>query len=190
MDKKEYRRNCLNKCLSFLFIITGLVLVFLYIVDKHSETEMILPDLDGSTALPLMSVNIKWQDSTYCVVLEEDEILSILKEDDKNAIPQINLPHKDLIRLSYKDTLIVDSLSFILLKDYTVIPQHRIDSIYKRGGVKGLLDACFDDVWFIPYYEESLLTLLEQRYAINILQRHGYTIVIDCESGCLYIREP
>lgn len=55
----------------------------------------------------------------------------------------MSLPHKDLIRLSYKDTL----------------------------------------------YEESLLTLLEQRYAINILQRHGYTIVNDCESGCLYIRE-
>ena len=179
----------MNKCLSFLFIITGLVLVFLYIVDKHSEAEMILPDLDGSTAIPLMSVNIKWQDSTYCVVLEEDEILSILKEDDKNAIPQINLPHKDLIRLSYKDTLIVDSLSFLQLKEYMVAPQYRIDSIFKNKGIEGLLSTYFDGVWFIPSCEEGLLTLPEQRYVINILQRHGYSIDIDCESGYLYIKE-
>ena len=84
-------------------------------------------------------------------------------------------------------TLIVDSLSFIQLKDYIVIPQYRIDSIYENEGVKGLLSAYFDDVWFIPSCEDGILTLPEQRYVIDILHRCGYCVDIDCESGCIYI---
>lgn len=99
----------------------------------------------------------------------------------------LKLPKKEFIELSYKDTLIVDSLSFIQLKDYIVIPQYRIDSIYENEGVKGLLSAYFDDVWFIPSCEDGILTLPEQRYVIDILHRCGYCVDIDCESGCIYI---
>ena len=92
----------------------------------------------------------------------------------------MKLPKKEFIELSYKDTLIVDSLSFIQLKDYIVIPQYRIDSIYENEGVKGLLSAYFDDVWFIPSCEDGILTLPEQRYVIDILHRCGYCVDIDC----------
>lgn len=179
MEKKGYPKNYLNKFFLFFIIIGGSMFVFLYWVCKHSEKEMQLPDLDETTAPPLISMNIKCQDSTYCIVLEEGELSSILKGKDKKITSQM--------KLSYKDTVIVDSLSLIQLKDYIVIPQHRIDSIYKSEGVKGLLIAYFDDVWFIPYCEEGILTLPEQRYIIDILHRHGYSTIIDCESGCLYI---
>src|SRR5699024_1551373 len=106
-------------------------------------------------------------------VLESVELFSILEEEGKKTIPQLKLPKKEFIELSYKDTLIVDSLSFIQLKDYIVIPQYRIDSIYENEGVKGLLSAYFDDVWFIPSCEDGILTLPEQRYVIDILHRCG-----------------
>ena len=133
---------------------------------KHSEKAMMVSDLDIVPITSLMSVNIKWQDSTYCTVLESVELFSILEEEGKKTIPQLKLPKKEFIELSYKDTLIVDSLSFIQLKDYIVIPQYRIDSIYENEGVKGLLSAYF---------------------VIDILHRCGYCVDIDCESGCIYI---
>lgn len=182
MEREQYPKNCLNKFFVISIIVAGLVFVFLYVVYKHSEKDMMIPDLNRTPITSIMSVNIKWIDSTYCIVLDEDELFSKLKKAGKNMAPQM--------KLSYKDILTVDSLSFIQLKDCMVIPQHRIDSIYKSEGVKGLLTAYFDEEWFIPYCEEGLLTLPEQRYVIDILHRHGYPTIIDSESGCLYIIEP
>ena len=90
--------------------------------------------------------------------------------------------------LSDKDTLIMDSLSYIQLKDYVVVPEYRIDSICKREGIKGLFSAYFDDIWFTPCYNEnSVLSLSEQRYVIYVLLQHGLSVRRDCESGDIYI---
>lgn len=191
MEKRGYLKNGLNKFLWSLIIIGGLLFIFLYLcsIRRHHREEMIIPKLVGTTAPRLISVNIKWQDSAYCTVLEDD-LLFILEEEGKTIISYPKLSYEDFINLSYKDTLLVDSLSFIHLKDYMVIPQYRIDSIYNSKGVEGLLSAYFDEGWFIPYCQEGLLTLPEERYVINVLQRHGYSMAIDCESGCLHIVDP
>ena len=188
-NEKEMRtpRVGLSHELQHSVVVIGGIAFFFHIVYKHSEKAMMVSDLDRVPITSLMSVNIKWQDSTYCTVLESVELFSILEEEGKKTIPQLKLPKKEFIELSYKDTLIVDSLSFIQLKDYIVIPQYRIDSIYENEGVKGLLSAYFDDVWFIPSCEDGILTLPEQRYVIDILHRCGYCVDIDCESGCIYI---
>lgn len=186
MERKYLKNYWSNIIISLVVVIGGIAFIF-HIVYEHSEKAMMFPDLDRVPITSLMSVNIKWQDSTYCTVLESVELFSILEEEGKKIIPQLKLPKKEFIELSYKDTLIVDSLSFIQLKDYIVIPQYRIDSMYENEGVKGLLSAYFDDVWFIPSCEDGILTLPEQRYVIDILHRCGYCIDIDCESGCIYI---
>ena len=69
---------------------------------KHSEKAMMVSDLDRVPITSLMSVNIKWQDSTYCTVLESVELFSILEEEGKKTIPQLKLPKKEFIELSYK----------------------------------------------------------------------------------------
>ena len=46
---------------------------------KHSEKAMMVSDLDRVPITSLMSVNIKWQDSTYCTVCESVELFSILE---------------------------------------------------------------------------------------------------------------
>ena len=73
----------------------------------------------------------------------------------------------------------MDSLSYIQLKDYVVVPEYRIDSICKREGIKGLFTPC--------YNENSVLSLSEQRYVIYVLLQHGLSVRRDCESGDIYI---
>ena len=190
MEQKRYQKNYWNKFFLFLIAVGVAVLIFFYWIQKNSEKTIMLPNLDGTTAPALISVNIVWHDSAYCAVLENDELFYTLKKENKKNNSQTNLLYKSFINLSYKDTLTVDSLSFIRFKKYIVTPQHRIDSIHQSEGITGLFSAYFDDVWFVPSCEEGLLTLPEQIYTVHILQRYGYSVNIDCESGCLYIKEP
>lgn len=189
MEEKKCPKDYWNKILLSLLIAAGGVVIFLYLVHRHSERAMMIPDMDGSTSPAIMVVNIKWQDSTCCVVLDDWSLLSILKEGGKKRTPQMQLPYNKLDKLSYRDTLVVDSLSFMQLQEYIVTPQQRIDSIYKKEKIEGLLSAYFDNNrWFIPYCsKDDMLPLIEQRYVIYLLLKYGYSANIDCESGCLYI---
>ena len=119
MERKYLKNYWSNIIISLVVVIGGIAFIF-HIVYEHSEKAMMFPDLDRVPITSLMSVNIKWQNSTYCTVLESVELFSILEEEGKKIIPQLKLPKKEFIELSYKDTLIVDSLSFIQLKDYIV----------------------------------------------------------------------
>lgn len=76
------------------------------------------------------------------VVLDEIELRSVVKEDNYKT----KISPEGLIMLSEKDTLIVDSLSYMKLRENIVVPQNRIDSIYQSEGIQGLLSAYFDEM--------------------------------------------
>lgn len=187
MEQKKYQRNCWNKFSLFLIIGGGIILIFFCMLHGNRREEVILPDYYGTTSPDMMAINVKWCDSIYSIVMESNDLLYTLKRIDENKIISSSL-RKDFITLSYKDTLAVDSLAFMQLKEYIVTPQSKIDSIYRNEGGQGLLSAYFDNMCFSPHEKE--LTLSEERYIIYILQQHGYYMFIECESGNMYIKEP
>ena len=187
MEQEKSQKNYWNKFPLFLIIGGGIILVFFCMLHANRREEVILSDYYGTTSPDMISINIKWRDSTCCIVLESNNLLYILRRvDEDEFFPSLH--YKDFISLSYKDTLTVDSLSFMQLKGYMVTPQFNIDSIYGNEGVQGLLSAYFDDIWFSP--REGELTLSEERYIIYILQQYGYYMHIECESGNMYIEKP
>ena len=72
----------------------------------------------------MITTNIAWHDSICKVVLDEIELVSVIDEED---YINVNLLLKILSSYHDKDTLIMDSLSYIQLKDYVVVPEYRID---------------------------------------------------------------
>ncbi len=184
MEREKYRKNHWNKLFISIITIIGVVVLCLYLKYCHSEKEMINSNVTISTAPLVISTNIKWCDSICKVVLDEIELRSVVKEDNYKT----KISPEGLIMLSEKDTLIVDSLSYMKLRENIVVPQNRIDSIYQSEGIQGLLSAYFDEMWFTPYCnDDNILSLSEQRYVIYILLQHDFSAIIDCESGCLYI---
>lgn len=81
MEQKRYQKNYWNKFFLFLIAVGVAVLIFFYWIQKNSEKTIMLPNLDGTTAPALISVNIEWHDSAYCAVLENDELFYTLKKD-------------------------------------------------------------------------------------------------------------
>lgn len=184
MEPKRYRKNYWSRILILIVIIIGVVSLYLYIKYDCSEKTTINANISVTTAPCMITTNIAWHDSICKVVLDEIELVSVVDEADYIMKPY----YKKIIKLSDKDTLIMDSLSYIQLRDYVVVPEYRIDSICKREGIKGLLSAYFDDIWFTPCYNENgVLSLSEQRYVIYVLLQHGLSVRKDCESGDIYI---
>lgn len=194
MEDKKYHHFYWNKIIIFVGITLSIVLISFYLTSRRSrdkEKEEELSKLYKSTNTPIISVNVKWQDSTYCVVLESFHLDSVSGGNKKKKFYP-TLSYEKITKLSYKDTLFVDSLWFTKLKEYIVTPQHRIDSIYKSKGVKGLVSTYFDkyNAFILSYSQDSLLSLQEKRYVINILQRHQYSFFIGCESGDTFMILP
>lgn len=184
MEPKRYRKNYWSRMLILIVIIIGVVSLYLYIKYDCSEKTMINSNISVTTAPCMITTNIAWHDSICKVVIDEIELVSVVDEADYIMKPY----YKKIIKLSDKDTLIMDSLSYIQLRDYVVVPEYRIDSICKREGIKGLLSTYFDDIWFTPCYNENgALSLSEQRYVIYVLLQHGLSVRKDCESGDIYI---
>lgn len=184
MEPKKYRKNYWSRMLILIVIIIGGISLYLYIKYDYSEKATIDSNNLITTAPCMITTNIAWHDSICKVVLDEIELVSVIDEEDYITKPF----YENFIKLSDKDTLIMDSLSYIQLKDYVVVPEYRIDSICKREGIKGLFSAYFDDIWFTPCYNEnSVLSLSEQRYVIYVLLQHGLSVRRDCESGDTYI---
>ena len=184
MEREKYRKNHWNKLFISIITIIGVVVLCLYLKYCHSEKEMINSNVTISTAPLVISTNIKWCDSICKVVLDEIELRSVVKEDNYKT----KISPEGLIMLSEKDTLIVDSLSYMKLREHIVVPENRIDSIYQSEGIQGLLSAYFDEMWFTPYCnDDNILSLSEQRYVIYVLLQHGLSVRRDCESGDIYI---
>lgn len=184
MELKKCRKNYWSRMVVLIIIITGGVFLNFGIKYCHSEEKVINSNVSITTAPRMISTNIKWQNSICKVVLDEIELLSVL---DKESY-KTKLSHEGFIELTDKDTLIVDSLSYIRLKEYVVSPEYHIDSICESEGIEGLLSTYFDDIWFIPCSDKDrILSLSEQRYLIYLLLQNGYSAKIDCESGYLYI---
>lgn len=170
-------KKCLKSCWSKVFIgiiviIGGIFLGSFYLMDEIRNSERIRDSKNiMSTAPIIVSTNIKWNDSICSIVLDELELASVIYK-NSNIIP-----HESL--------LLVDSLSYSQLKEYAIIPQSYVDSIYRKEGVNGLLSTFFDGQWFNTHCNE--LSLLEQRYIVYILLKCGFGLTRDCESGYLYI---
>lgn len=191
MEQKKCKKTYLIKMLLSLSVIIGGMTILTNLIYIESKQEMMHSELKGSTSPPIILVNVKWKDSLYSVVLEDYVLHSILKKDGNKKVNDKASSDKITDNLSYRDTLNVDSLSFKKLKRYMIIPEIRIDTIYNKMGIDGLLFSYFDDEYFIPYCsEDSTLSLSEQRYVIYILLQHDFFAYIDCESGCLIIKKP
>lgn len=75
-----------------------------------------------------MSIGIKWRDSVYRTILNEYDLASILTTNGRDTVSREKFI-KDFTEESYNDTLLVDSLWFMRLKNHVVTSQSRIDSI-------------------------------------------------------------
>lgn len=102
MVERKYLKNYWSNIIIPLVVVIGGIAFFFHIVYKHSEKAMMVSDLDRVPITSLMSVNIKWQDSTYCTVLESVELFSILEEEGKKTIPQLKLPKKGIMNFRTK----------------------------------------------------------------------------------------
>ena len=184
MVEKRHSKICRHKAFTILSLIAVVVAIIILLRIKSlkdtykSESEDLVP------LVSLISTVLQWKDSAYCVVAESGDLCPILERENEKRSGYKKLTYKEFINLSYRDTLVVDSISFAILKKYIVLPQARVDSIYIRNGVQGLLLAYFDDKWFNG---DSLLTPPEQRYVIFLLRRNQYDVDVDDESGYLYI---
>lgn len=194
MEPRKYLKNCWSKFFISIVIIIGGVFVCSYWGHCHFEEERTVSNLDNvnssdtiTTSPRMISTNIEWKDSVYKVVMDEMDIAFSIEEEKYEIRPF----QKTSLCLSDRDTLIADSLLYAQLKEYRVMPQYRIDSIYDKEGINGLFSTYFDRGWLRPRNNnESALTLPEERYIIYLLQLHGYSTRVDCESGYIYIEEP
>ena len=184
MVEKRHSKIFRHKAFTILSLIAVVVAIIILLRIKSlkdtykSESEDLVP------LVSLISTVLQWKDSAYCVVAESGDLCPILEKENEKISEYKKLTYKEFINLSCRDTLVVDSISFEILKKYVVLPQARVDSIYIRNGVQGLLLAYFDDKWFNG---DSLLTSPEQRYVIFLLRRNQYDVDVDDESGYLYI---
>ena len=184
MEVKKYLKNYWSNLLILIMTIVGAMFIFRSIKSYSVEKEDCDSCMMVTTSPRVVSGSVEWQDSICTIILDELKLMSALYENEDTTIQH----RKDLAEQFEKDTLIVDSLLYMQLSKFRVIPQYRIDSIYKSKGIDGLLFSFFDCVWFIPQCStDSMLTPPEQRYVIYLLQQHGFSVKIDCESGCLYI---
>ncbi|WP_025836407.1 hypothetical protein [Bacteroides rodentium] len=188
MENKKFLRECWNKF--FIFMICAIIgiSIYLYLNGKSRIPVDREIDLTGTitTAPLLISTNVQWKDSIYKIVLDEIELSWLINEDSKYKIVP---PPQTSVWLSYKDTLMADSLLNIGLKMFCTTPQPYIDSVYYSGGIQKLVSTFIDGEWLSYYREDGNdLTLPERRYLIYLLLKYGYTAITDCESGDIMMR--
>ena len=107
MEPKKYRKNYWSRMLILIVIIIGGISLYLYIKYDYSEKATIDSNNLITTAPCMITTNIAWHDSICKVVLDEIELVSVIDEEDYITKPF----YENFIKLSDKDTLIMDSLS-------------------------------------------------------------------------------
>lgn len=111
MEPKKYRKNYWSRMLILIVIIIGGISLYLYIKYDYSEKATIDSNNLITTAPCMITTNIAWHDSICKVVLDEIELVSVIDEEDYITKPF----YENFIKLSDKDTLIMDSLSYTLV---------------------------------------------------------------------------
>lgn len=186
MGKEKYRINYWNKLLLFLSIIGGCILTFLFYMNKDKEEAMIDFLSEKSTTEFYLSVNAKYQDSIFPIVIYSPVLYQILYE-DKSVSQLKEFSYEKLLNVLSKDTLSIDSTSFLKLRNSIVVSQTRIDSIYNKGGVEELISFFFKKINKTTSILDSgkQLTPAEELYLIDVLTRNKRTLAIDCETGAI-----
>lgn len=190
MQTKKFPKNCWSKVAVVLFSLCFLFLCFIFYVHYHANRldkiwKERYRDEERVPILSLMTVNIRYEDSTYCVIAV-DAALRLELEKSTIEPNQLKLPYRKFLELSYNDTLDVDSTTFSTLKKYMVSPQHRIDSIYSQGGIQALVASFFKH----ECLTDTTLNDAEQRYLIDVLQRNSFKFLIGDETGFWYFVQP
>ncbi|MDR0988145.1 MAG: hypothetical protein LBM06_01605 [Prevotellaceae bacterium] len=125
-----------------------------------------------------ISLDVRYANNKSRVVLQNEELYARIR------MPERLYKRRLLQVLENRDTLTVDSIVYVSLQKYIVIPQRRIDSIY-QGKVENLLAS--------PLFCDKQTMVLEkvtneeERYIIDILFRHDYFMTVDDESGYPFI---
>lgn len=124
IEREKYQKNYWNKLFISIMAIIVVAILCLYLKHCHSEKKMINSNVTITTAPFVISTNIAWHDSIYKVVLDDVELRTVVEEDNYKTKDS----HESLIMLSGKDTLIVDSLSYMKLREHIVVPGAFLES--------------------------------------------------------------
>lgn len=186
MEIKKFPNGCWTKLFIGLLLIAIVFLCFLayirHLAVREKMDRMIeLMNSDMAPIESLVTVSVQYKDSAYCVVASDIHLWPELKK-STHKIDQLELPYRSFLALSCYDTLEVDSNVFAALKEYKVVPQFRIDSVFMYGGVNALVNSFFNH----RCLTDTTLTEAEQRYLIDLLQRNSFKFYFDDESGYLY----
>ena len=177
MAEKIFRWNFWSKIL-ILMLLCSIGILYIYYDGSRKEIARLqyeLRHLYKSKGYVTTSPNLK-----FINVMYRGDVYQIL--DTENFIDRM------VSELSFSDTLLIDSLSFNKVKEAIVIPQPKIDSIYKYGA-KSLISQYFEEgipKLYLEYKETDSIPpnrLMELEYAITVLIRDGHKIFSDCETG-------
>jgi len=130
-----------------------------------------------STAPPFKSINVFYQDSAYNILGTTSDLYFSIDD---------SIIGKQLLKSSYQDTLVADSLLFDKIRSFIIIPIPRIDSIYKKYGVEYILRNYMRNgipKLCLEYDTLSQEQFLELNFIIDILIRNGFDFFRDCETG-------
>lgn len=175
MGKKLYQNNFygINNILISTFVI-----LFLYACkEKHVpyEDEKVCSDL--LLHAPYIALQIDYKDSIYNSILQESDLYMFPPLDDieirKDLFTAISKPIK------------VDSIQWnqLVSENYIIIPQSRIDSVYKND-VRNLIPLVDRRNSNFSIYT---ISKQEQHYLIYLLAMNKVYLFTDCESGLFKI---
>lgn len=177
MERKAFRWNFWSKIIILVLFCT-IGILYIYYDGSKKEIESLQYELRQlsvrrgfvTTSPDLKFINVMYRGNVYQILDTEVFLDRIISE------------------LSFSDTLLIDSLSFNKFKEAIVIPQPKIDSIYKCG-VENLISQYFKGKipkLYLEYYNIDSIPpnqLMELEYAITVLIRDGYKVFSDCETG-------
>lgn len=174
MEKKKYLFIFWNSLLLILLIVC---FAQLFYVREHDKPYRDLSEF--ATTNPLYkSINVIYNNEEYHILSDEN---SLYFEINRNRSSD-----NKITSFSSRDIIFVDSITLNRLKNYVVIPQPRIDSIYNQKGLTYMLDMFFVDNIPKVYMEDDTLSAIqnvELNYVMDILIRQGFIIFCDCETG-------
>lgn len=174
MGKKRYLLNFWNNIV-LIFLVTFFVAIVLF--RKGNEPYMDLSKY-ASTNPRYKSINVMYNNKEYHILSDEVHLDFTINR-NRDSINKIT-------SFSSRDIIFVDSITLCQLREYIVVPQPKIDSIYRQRGVRYILDTFFVDETPKAYIACDTLSadqIAEINYVMDLLIRQGFTFFRDCETG-------